>query len=131
MPDHYKPGDHFEYNFEQFGSGGFEAGRGGKEDDCEVVETDVVIVGSGCGGGVCAKNIAEAGYRVMVLDKSYYFSPSQLPMSEKDGGIHLYVDGGVVTSDDASITVIAGSNWGGGGTSKIPSSPSQCPKQEI
>lgn len=77
-----------------------------------------MIVGSGCGGGVCAKNLAEAGHRVMVLDKGYYFSPSQLPMSEKDGGIHLYVDGGVVTSDDASITVIAGSSWGGGGTSK-------------
>lgn len=103
VPDHYTPGQHFEYEFEQFGRGGFEAGRAGKEGDAEVIETDVVIVGSGCGGGVCAKNLAEAGHRVLVVDKSYYFTPSQLPMSEKDGGIHLYVDGGVVSSDDASM----------------------------
>lgn len=64
-----------------------------------------MIVGSGCGGAVCAKNLAEAGHRVMVVDRSYYFSPSQLPMSERDGGVHLYVDGGVVTSDDASMFV--------------------------
>lgn len=100
---------HFEYSFEQFGSGGFEAGRAGTESiagvEHEVIETDVVIVGSGCGGGVCAKNIAEAGHKVLVVDKGYYFSPSQLPMSEKDGGIHLYVDGGVVSSDDASMLV--------------------------
>ncbi|KAF8858647.1 hypothetical protein BDZ45DRAFT_802417 [Acephala macrosclerotiorum] len=116
VPNHYTPGQHFEYAFEQFGRGGVEAGRAGKQGDAEVIETDVVIVGSGCGGAVCAKNLAEAGHRVLVVDKSYYFTPSQLPMSEKDGGIHLYVDGGVVSSDDASMTVIAGSNWGGGGT---------------
>lgn len=56
----------------------------------EVVETDVVIVGSGCGGGVCAKNLAEAGYKVLVVDKSYYFPPESLPMSEREGGVHLY-----------------------------------------
>ncbi|KAL2073563.1 hypothetical protein VTL71DRAFT_10889 [Oculimacula yallundae] len=116
VPDHYQPGQHFEYQFEQFGQSGIQAGRGGMEDGSEVFETDVLIVGSGCGGGVCAKNLAEAGHRVMVVDKSYYFSPSQLPMSEKDGGVHLYMDGGVMSSDDASISVIAGSNWGGGGT---------------
>ncbi|KAH7357011.1 hypothetical protein BKA65DRAFT_495950 [Rhexocercosporidium sp. MPI-PUGE-AT-0058] len=116
VPDHYKSGQHFEYQFEQFGRSGIQSGRGGMEDGSEVFETDVLIVGSGCGGAVCAKNLAEAGHQVLVVDRSYYFSPSQLPMSEKDGGIHLYLDGGVVSSDDASITVIAGSNWGGGGT---------------
>src|SRR4051795_13237467 len=62
VPDHYKPGPHFEYEFEQFGA----------DQEPAVFETDVVIVGSGCGGGVCAKNIAEAGHRVLVVDKSYY-----------------------------------------------------------
>lgn len=103
VPDHYQPGAHFEYRFEQFGHQGFEAGRGGKEGESEVYETEVLIVGSGCGGAVCAKNLAEAGHQVLVVDKSYYFTPSQLPMSEKDAGVHLYVDGGVVSSDDASM----------------------------
>lgn len=104
VPEHYVPGVQFEYRFEQFGSSnaGAEAGIDGGEREVEI-ETDIVIVGSGCGGAVAAKNLAEAGHKVLVLDKSYYFSPSQLPMSEKDGGIHLFVDGGVVSSDDASM----------------------------
>ena len=106
VPDHYKPGEHYQYDFLKFPAG----------EGPHVIETDVVIVGSGCGGGVCAKNLAEAGHRVLVVDKSYYFSPSQLPMSEEEGGIHLFDNGGVTTSDDGSINVIAGSTWGGGGT---------------
>lgn len=108
VPQHYVPGPHWDYAFEQFGYGGFEKGRSGTDEDgAEIIETDVVIVGSGCGGAVAAKNLAEAGHRVMVLDKGYCFTPEQLPMSEKDGGVHLYVDGGVVSSDDASMFVLS------------------------
>lgn len=106
VPDHYKHVEHFEYSFKQFPAGSEPA----------IIETDVVVVGSGCGAGVCAKNLAEAGHKVLVAEKGYHFTPSQLPMSEKDAGIHLYVDGGIVTSDDGSVSVIAGSNFGGGGT---------------
>jgi hypothetical protein len=106
VPLHYKPGPHFEYNFLQFPAG----------QEAAVIETDVVIVGSGCGGGVCAKNLAEAGHRVLVVDKAYYYPPSSLPMSEAEGGIHLYDNAGVTVSDDGSISVTAGSSWGGGGT---------------
>jgi choline dehydrogenase-like flavoprotein len=99
-------GKHFEYKFEQF-----EAGEGP-----EVIETDVVIVGSGCGGAVCAKNLAEAGHRVLVVDKGYYFSPAQLPMTEVAGSVHLFDNGGVTMTDDGSVSIIAASTWGGGGT---------------
>jgi choline dehydrogenase-like flavoprotein len=106
VPDNYKPGEHYPFEFLQFKASG----------SPEIIETDVVIVGSGCGGGVSAKNIADAGHRVLVLDKSYYYPPSQLPMSEKAGGIHLFDNGGTYMTDDGSLAVIAGSNWGGGGT---------------
>lgn len=106
VPNHYQPGPAFEYQFLQFPSG----------QGPEVIETDVVIVGSGCGGGVCAKNLAEAGHRVIVADKSYYYPPSQLPMSEDEGSVHLFDNGGVTMTDDGSVPVIAGSCWGGGGT---------------
>ncbi|OQO05775.1 hypothetical protein B0A48_09869 [Cryoendolithus antarcticus] len=81
-----------------------------------VIETDVVIVGSGCGGAVAAKTLAEAGLRVLVVDKSYYWNPLRLPMSELEGMEHLFENAGAVQSDDASIAVVAGSAWGGGGT---------------
>jgi choline dehydrogenase-like flavoprotein len=82
----------------------------------EIVETDVVIVGSGCGGAVCAKNIAEAGSRVLVVDKAYHIPAAQLPLSEEDGLQKLFECGALLTSDDGSISIAAGSAWGGGGT---------------
>lgn len=103
---HGKPGKGFDYTFIQFPPG-LEA---------EVLDTDVVIVGSGCGGGVCAKNLAEAGHRVIVVEKAYHYPAEHLPMSESDAAIHLFMNGGVIKSDDGSIAVIAGQAFGGGGT---------------
>ena len=106
VPEKYKPGPHYEYDFLQM-----PAGSGP-----EVVEFDVVIVGSGPGGGVCAKNLAEAGHRVLVVDKSYYFPPNYLPMSEAVAGVHLLENGGILSTDDGSMSIVSGSTWGGGGT---------------
>ena len=63
-----------------------------------------------------AANLATDGHRVLVLEKAYHHEPSQLPMSELEASHHLYHGGGLLPSDDNSITVIAGSTWGGGGT---------------
>lgn len=84
--------------------------------DPEVIEADVVIVGSGCGGAVAAKTLAESGLKVLVVDKSYYWPPEHLPMSENEGSHHLFVNGGAIQSDDGSIAILAGSAWGGGGS---------------
>ncbi|KAI1102629.1 long-chain fatty alcohol dehydrogenase [Jackrogersella minutella] len=100
----YRPGPSFDYNFMQFKSGS----------EVETVETDIVIVGSGCGGAVCAKVLAEAGHKVIVVDKGYYFPPSKLPMTMEAANEYLYEGGGMVQS--AVMNVVAGSSWGGGGT---------------
>lgn len=105
-PIHGKPGKGFDYSFIQFSQG----------TQPEVVQADVVVVGSGCGGGVCAKNLAEAGYRVVVVERAHYFPTEHLPMTERDAAVHLFMDGGMRTSDDNSIGVIAGQAFGGGGT---------------
>ena len=72
-----------------------------------------MIVGSGCGGGVCAKILAEAGHRVVVVEKGYYFAPSQLPMPEEQAFRYLFEK--ITNSDDSSVSLLAGSCWGGGG----------------
>lgn len=77
-------GEGYEYNFIQLPPG----------DDHEIIDTDVVIVGSGCGGGVCAKELAEAGLRVLVVDKGYYWSPEYLPMTEAQGPSQMFMNGG-------------------------------------
>ena len=105
-PVHGKPGKGYDYGFLQLPPG----------EDLEIIDTDVVIIGSGCGGGVCAKNLAEAGHRVLVTDRAYHYPPEHLPMSSTDASIHLFHNGGIDTSDDNSVSFIAGQAWGGGGT---------------
>lgn len=85
-------------------------------DELVSVDTDIVVVGSGCGGAVCAKVLAEAGHRVLVVDKGYYFPPSQLPMPQEQGVHYLYENGGFIQTTDQSVALVAGSCFGGGGT---------------
>ncbi|RSM09118.1 hypothetical protein CEP52_004302 [Fusarium oligoseptatum] len=80
------------------------------------LETDVIVVGSGCGAGVVARAIATAGHRVIVVDKSYHFQTSSLPLDHSEAFFHLFEQGGMLASEDGSITVTAGSCFGGGGT---------------
>jgi hypothetical protein len=86
VPVHVKPGKSFEYEFIQIppGSG------------AEIIETDVIIVGSGCGSGVSAKNIAEAGHRVLVVDRAYHWPAEHLPMKEDVGWNHMFMNGGAM-----------------------------------
>ena len=106
VPKHGKRGEDFPYEFVEFSS----------PDSSSTIETDVVIVGSGCGAGVCAKNLSEAGYSVLVVEKGHYFPSTHYPMQRGEGGLHLMENGGSVVSDDGSTAVLAGSCFGGGGT---------------
>lgn len=106
VPENWKPVKGYDYNFIQVPTG----------NGVHEITTDVVIVGSGCGGGVSAKNLAEAGHKVLVVDKGYYFPPTQFPMTQAAGAHYLYDAGGVYFSDSASTGVVCGGSWGGGGT---------------
>jgi len=110
VPANWKPAKStFNFDFIQFPTAL-------SEDEPAVVEADVVIIGSGCGGGVAAKVLAEAGRSVLVVDKGYYFSPSKLPMTMEKATYHLFENRGLITSIDGTTNAVAGSCWGGGGT---------------
>ena len=85
-PVNHRQGQGFAFDFLQFPSG----------HDSEIIETDVIIVGSGCGAGVCAKRVAEAGFRTIVVDRSYYWPPEYLPMTDQEGQEHMFMNGGAV-----------------------------------
>lgn len=108
VPAHGTRGNSFEFTFIQLPSAA--------DGDIATLETDVVIVGSGCGAGVCAYNLASAGHRVLVLEKGYHFPASYFPMSAGDASTQLFENGGVILSDSGSTAVLAGSTFGGGGT---------------
>lgn len=85
-------------------------------DNIELIETDVLVIGSGCSGAVAAAVLAEAELSVIVAEKGYHWSPKHLPMTEEAGMVHLFYNGGIVLSDSGSMHIGAGSCFGGGGT---------------
>lgn len=84
--------------------------------DDSVMATDVVIVGSGAGGGVIAAELTAAGLDVIVLEKGGYAADADYHGREMDSTAQLFENKGLLSSDDLSVVVLAGSTLGGGTT---------------
>jgi choline dehydrogenase-like flavoprotein len=77
---------------------------------------DVVVVGSGSGGGVAAAVLAQAGKRVIILEAGGYFNESDFVQLEPLAYRNLFLRGGFFPSADGMVSIAAGSNVGGGST---------------
>ena len=80
------------------------------------LEADVVVVGSGSGGGVAAAVLAEAGKRVIILEAGSYHNESDFVQSELAAYQNLFLRGGFFPSADGMVSIAAGSTVGGGST---------------
>jgi choline dehydrogenase-like flavoprotein len=78
------------------------------------LDCDVVIVGSGAGGGVVADELAAAGRDVVVIEKGGYFNEADFTQREVDAFQKMYLDGGLAATKDQGMAVLAGSCLGGG-----------------
>ncbi|MDD5545016.1 MAG: GMC family oxidoreductase [Acidobacteriia bacterium] len=74
---------------------------------------DVCIIGSGPAGGVLAKNLAEAGLSVIVLEEGGNFTTQDFNEREADMMPMLYQEGGGRSTRDLSISVLHGKCVGG------------------
>lgn len=75
---------------------------------------DVVVVGSGAGGGTAAGVLAGVGLDVIVLESAQYHNESDFTHLEADAYNRMYLDKALNTTADGGIVVLAGSTLGGG-----------------
>ena len=79
-----------------------------------VLDCDVVVVGSGAGGGVAAAVLAQAGLDVIVVEAGGYRAEDSFDGAELTAVQNLYLNGGAVATHDQSVGLIAGATLGGG-----------------
>ena len=82
----------------------------------EVLEADVVVVGSGAGGGTIAGMLATAGKRVVVLEAGHATSERDYRQLEIEASQTLMYRAGISVSADGNIGLLAGATLGGGTT---------------
>nr|GMC54858.1 long-chain-alcohol oxidase FAO4A-like [Ipomoea batatas] len=81
-----------------------------------VIECDAVVVGSGSGGGVISGVLANAGYKVLVLEKGNYYARTNLSLLEGPSMDKMFLGGGLLMTKDLDMVLLAGSTVGGGST---------------
>lgn len=77
------------------------------------LECDVVVVGSGAGGGTAAAVLAQAGLDVVILEAGSYFSERDFDGAELSSFDRLYLNGGGMASADASVGLLSAQALGG------------------
>jgi choline dehydrogenase-like flavoprotein len=80
------------------------------------LEADVVIVGSGAGGGVIAGTLAQQGLKVVVLEAAGYFNEADFKQLELVAYQEMYWRGGPTPTADGNFSLQAGTTLGGGTT---------------
>jgi choline dehydrogenase-like flavoprotein len=80
------------------------------------LECDVVIAGTGAGGGVTAEVLAEAGLKVILLEEGPLKSSTDFKMRERDAYPHLYQESAARQTADKGITIMQGRSVGGSTT---------------
>lgn len=112
--ERWKPHRLHKYTFEDF-----------SQNDVDVFDADVVIVGSGAGGGVAAKNIAEwaAQYKekdgrrkvdVLVLEQGEYVPHEELTLTEAECINRMWEKGATTLNIEGNLPIGYGRTFGGG-----------------
>jgi choline dehydrogenase len=80
----------------------------------QALEADIVIVGTGAGGGTAAEILTKAGFKVLMVEEGpLKTSASFKDMDEGRAYAELYQEGAGRTTSDGAITILQGRSVGG------------------
>ncbi|WWD20494.1 hypothetical protein CI109_104970 [Kwoniella shandongensis] len=80
-----------------------------------VFNTEVLIIGSGAGGGVASSRIAK-DYKTLIVEKGVYAPTGEKSRSQHEAFEELFQNAGIIATESGSTTIFAGSVFGGGTT---------------
>ena len=80
------------------------------------MEADVVIIGSGAGGGVTAEILAKSGLNVIIVEEGALKSSKDFKMREADAYPTLYQESAARKTADKAINILQGRTVGGSTT---------------
>ena len=77
------------------------------------LDTDVVVVGSGAGGAMVAREVSAAGLRTVLLEAGGHHTTAEYNQREGDMLPRLFYDAGGRTTDDGAVSILHGRGIGG------------------
>lgn len=87
--------------------------NGSELDGDLTLDADVVIVGTGAGGGIAAEILSTAGLSVVMVEEGAHYKTTEIPMRESWSFSRLYREGGAAPTKDGALTVVQGRAVGG------------------
>ncbi len=92
---------------------GWKTYNGSRLENDLTLEADVVIVGTGAGGGTTAEILSAAGFKVLLIEEGPLKTSSDFKMQEAEAYPSLYQEGIGRMSKDGAITIMQGRAVGG------------------
>ncbi|MBV1775773.1 GMC family oxidoreductase [Burkholderiaceae bacterium DAT-1] len=79
-----------------------------------IIDTDVVIVGTGAGGGITAEILSQAGLKVLMLEEgAFRYASRDFHLQESEAYPQLYQESAARQTKDKGITIMQGRTVGG------------------
>ena len=79
-------------------------------------DADIVIIGSGAGGGIAAEQLTLAGFNVLLLEEGAWYTRDDFVMQERWAYPNLYQEGAARKTRDQAIGILQGRTVGGSTT---------------
>jgi choline dehydrogenase-like flavoprotein len=82
--------------------------------DATMPEPDIIVIGSGAGGAIAARNLAAHGHKVLIVEAGPHYPSQRITHEERRMTARLFKDGGIQTSADNDFVVFQARCVGGG-----------------